>query len=196
MCDCPEVVTGVVEVQYALMLTFGFCRPNRDMKELQHFDLSVARWVLIPIHHAGQKLVAEHLRSYDHRRDFENPEHVRELLNQRRGAQEHKRLQRFLALSPKAETFCRQMEARHLNAKQQVQQIVALSEIYPPEAVARALEDATDLCAFRAEYIANILAMRARRLPEPGALYVTRRQDLLELDLPEPDLDPRQYGLG
>ena len=148
--------------------------------------------------YAGQKLIAEHLRSYDQHRDFENPEHVRELLNQRRGAQEHKRLQRFLALSPKAETFYRQMEARHLNARQQVQQIVALSEIYPPEAVARALEDAVDLGAFRSEYIANILAMRARRLPEPAALHVTRRQDLLELDLPEPDLNiyekPTQKG--
>lgn len=65
---------------------------------------------------------------------------------------------------------------------------MALAEIYPPETVARALEDATDLGAFRAEYIANILAMRTRQLPEPGALHVTRRQDLLELDLPEPDL--------
>jgi len=26
-------------------------------------------------------------------------------------------------------------------------------------------------------------------LPEPGALHLTRRSDLLELDLPEPDLD-------
>lgn len=138
--------------------------------------------------YAGQKLIADHLRCYDQHQDFENPEHVRELLRQRRGAQEHKRLQRFLALSPKAENFYRQLEARHLNARQQVQQIVALAEVYPPEAVARALEDATELGAFRAEYIANILATRARQLPEPGALHVTRRQDLLELDLPEPDL--------
>jgi hypothetical protein len=31
-------------------------------------------------------------------------------------------------------------------------------------------------------------------LPEPGALHVTRRQDLLELELPEPDMSA--YGGG
>ena len=29
---------------------------------------------------------------------------------------------------------------------------------------------------------------RGRPLPEPGALHLTRASDLLELDLPEPDL--------
>jgi len=38
-----------------------------------------------------------------------------------------------------------------------------------------------------ASHIANLLESRQRRLPEPAALTLTRRQDLLELDLPEPD---------
>ncbi len=29
---------------------------------------------------------------------------------------------------------------------------------------------------------------RARTLPEPGALHLTRREDLLDLETPEPDL--------
>jgi len=171
--------------QFRIVLdTNRYSVPSEYASQRMTLRLSDQRlWLYI-----GQKLIAEHLRSYGQHQNYENPEHVRELLNHRRGALEHKRLQRFLALSSKAETFYRQLEARHLNARQQVQQIVALSEIYPLEAVARALEDATDLGAFRAEYIANILAMRARQLPEPGALHVTRRQDLLELDLPEPDL--------
>ena len=69
-----------------------------------------------------------------------------------------------------------------------MQKIVALSEIYGAEPVARALEDAFAFQAFSCEYIANLLEARARLRPEPAALQLTRRQDLLDLDLPEPDL--------
>ena len=41
---------------------------------------------------------------------------------------------------------------------------------------------------FSAEYIANLLEQRHRQLPEPGALHLTRQADLLDLDLPAPDL--------
>ena len=54
--------------------------------------------------------------------------------------------------------------------------------------MARALRDCLSLHAFNAEYIANVLEQREHILPEPGALHLTRAQDLLELDLPEPDL--------
>jgi len=56
------------------------------------------------------------------------------------------------------------------------------------EAVARAMDDGLDLQAFSAEYIAHILAARQRIGPEPGALQLTRGCDLLELEMPEPDL--------
>ena len=42
--------------------------------------------------------------------------------------------------------------------------------------------------AYSDEYIANILAQRERPQVQTGALHLTRRQDLLDLDLPEPDL--------
>ena len=51
-----------------------------------------------------------------------------------------------------------------------------------------AIEDALEFQAFSCEYIANLLEQRQRILPEPGALHLTRRQDLLELELPEPNL--------
>jgi len=75
-----------------------------------------------------------------------------------------------------------------------VQKIVALSEIYGTEAVARAMADAFAFQAFSGEYITNVLESRARLRPEPGALHLTRRQDLLELDLPEPDLSAYSAG--
>jgi hypothetical protein len=135
------------------------------------------------------KLIARHARSYDRHRDFEDPDHPRELLAQRRSARHQKLLQRFLALSPNAETYYAQLELRRLNPRHHVHKIIALSEIYGTEATARAIDDACDFQAFSCEYIANLLEARARTTPQPSALHLTRRADLLDLELPEPELD-------
>jgi hypothetical protein len=50
------------------------------------------------------------------------------------------------------------------------------------------MEDAFTYQAFSCEYITNILQQRQHPPTEPGALHLTRQQDLLELDLPAPDL--------
>ena len=65
---------------------------------------------------------------------------------------------------------------------------MALAEIHGEPAVAAALADALKLHAIGSDYIANILDSRARILPEPGALHLTRRADLLELAIAAPDL--------
>ena len=65
---------------------------------------------------------------------------------------------------------------------------MALAEVYGPDKVARAMDDALEYQAFSSEYIANILEQRERRLPEPGPLNLIRKQDQLEIDLPDPDL--------
>jgi transposase len=134
------------------------------------------------------KLIARHVRRYDRHQDIEDPDHPRALLQQRRRATEQKLLQRLLALTPKAEPFYQGLQERRLNVLHHVRKIVALSEIYGPEQTARAIVDALEFQAFSCEYIANLLEQRQRLLPEPGALHLTRRQDLLELELPEPNL--------
>jgi len=134
------------------------------------------------------KLIARHVRRYDRHQDIEDPDHPRALLQQRRRAADQKVLQRLLALTPKAERFYQGLAERRLNVLHHVRKIVALSEIYGCEKTARAVEDALEFQAFSCEYIANLLEQRQRLLPEPGALHLTRRQDLLELELPEPDL--------
>jgi transposase len=135
-----------------------------------------------------QKLIAEHPRRYERHQDYLNPDHQRQLLQQRRRAREQQLLRQFLRLAPQAEEYYRQLEARRLNPAQHLRKIVALSEIYGAEVVARALTDALEYHAFSSEYIANILEQRARKLPEAGALHLTRREDLLDLELPAPDL--------
>lgn len=136
----------------------------------------------------SENLVAEHVRSYDRNQDYELPDHVQPLLLQRKKARDQKLFLHFLALSPKAQDYYQQLEKRRLNPKHHVQKIVALSELYGPDPVARAMEDAFTYQSFSCEYIANLLQQRQRPTQEPGALHLTRQQDLLELELPAPDL--------
>jgi len=138
--------------------------------------------------YSGDKLIARHTRSYDKNKDFEDPDHPKELIAQRKKARDQKIFMRFVALSSKASEYYRELEKRRMNPNHHVQKIVALSEIYGAESVARAMEDAFFFQAFSCEYIANLCEQRARRLPEPGALHLTRRADLLELEVQQPDL--------
>lgn len=136
----------------------------------------------------GEKLVAEHLRSYDRAQDIENPEHARPVLERKRRADEQQLLKRFLTLSPQAEVYYRQLAERKLSWRLHVRKIVALAEVYGAEKVARALADALVYQAFSSDYIACILEQRERRLPDPGPLHLARKQDLLDLQMPAPDL--------
>jgi hypothetical protein len=66
---------------------------------------------------------------------------------------------------------------------------LGLSEIYGDQAVQRAMEDAFVFQAFSCEYIANLLEQRARTLRQPGALHLTRRQDLLDITVEKPNME-------
>jgi transposase len=159
----------------------------------------------VPAHYAGQiltlktypdrlcvyredKLIARHTRRYDRFQDVEDSDHPKPLLEQRKKARDHQLFMRFLALSSRAEAYYRKLEERRLNPHHHVRKIVALSDIYTPEAVARALEDAFVYEAFSSDYIANLVEQRAHFTPEASALHLTRRADLLEVRLEQPDL--------
>jgi transposase len=142
-------------------------------------------WICI---YHDNRLIARHVRCYDRHRDIEDPDHPKQLLLWRKKAREQKIVMRFMSLSPKAAGYYRKLEQRRMNPYHHVQKIVALSEIHGTEAVARALEDAFVFEAFSCEYIANLLEQRSRPVVSPGALHLTRRQDLLELEVESADL--------
>lgn len=144
-------------------------------------------WVCI---YHQDKLIARHVRSYDRRKDIEDPDHPKALLAQRRNAREQRLLMQFLSLSRHAQVYYEGIEQRRLNPRHHLRKIVALSEIYGVQAVDRAIQDGIAFHAYSCEYIANILEMRARALPEPGALHLTRRQDILDIEIAAPDLSP------
>ena len=135
-----------------------------------------------------EKLVARHSRSFERNRDFEDPDHPRELIAQRKKARDQTLLRRFLALCHCSLDYYRELDKRQLNAAIHIRKIVALAEIYGDDAVAGAIDDAMRLHAIGSDYIANILESRARKLPEPGALHLTRRADLLDIAVEAPDL--------
>jgi transposase len=136
----------------------------------------------------NEKLIATHLRSFDRRQDIRNPDHIQQLLVHRHHAREQTYLQAFLSLGPQADLYARKLQEKRLNAPHHIQKIVALSQLYGSDKVARALNDALSFEAYGCEYIANLLEQRDREHTVPSPLHLTRRQDLLELDLPQADL--------
>jgi transposase len=135
------------------------------------------------------QLIARHPRRYGRHEDIEDPDHAKGLIARRHRAREQRLMMQFLALSPDAAAYYEGLEQRRFNARQHVRKILALAEIYPADAVARAISDGLAFEAFSAEYITNILEVRARALPEPGPLQLTRRHDLLDIDIAPPDLN-------
>jgi hypothetical protein len=153
----------------------------------QKLTLKIEPQRLYLFHH--EKLVATHGRSYDRRQNVTDPDHQKELVAQRQRSRQQTLLVTFLGLTPQAEVYCRRLQDKRLNAAHHIQKIVALSELYSPDKVARALEDALAFEAFGCEYIANILLQREQTPLQPSALHLTHRQDLLDLEVPAPDLD-------
>ena len=135
------------------------------------------------------QLIARHSRRYGRHQDIEDPDHAKALIAQRGHAREQRLMLRFLALSPDAQAYYDGLEQRRLNARHHLRKILALAEIYPADLVARAISDGLAFQAFSAEYITNILETRARALPEAGPLQLTRRHDLLDIDIAPPDLN-------
>jgi hypothetical protein len=121
---------------------------------------------LLLFHH--ENLIATHPRSYDRRQKVSNPDHTKDLVVQRKKAREQTLLLAFLALSSHAEPYARKLEEKRLNTKHHLQKIVALSEIYGPQKVDRALQDAWTFQAYGCDYIANILEQRELRTPRPA----------------------------
>jgi hypothetical protein len=89
-----------------------------------------------------------HPRRYGRHEDIEDPDHAKGLIAQRSRAREQRLMMHFLALSPDAAAYYDGLEQRRL----------ALADIYPVDAAARAISDGLAFQAFSAEYITNILA--------------------------------------
>ena len=88
---------------------------------------------------APSRLLAQ--ARYGRHEDIEDPDHAKGLIAQRSRAREQRLMMHFLALPPDAQAYYDGLEQRRLNARHHVRKILALAEIYPTDAVARAISD-------------------------------------------------------
>jgi transposase len=137
----------------------------------------------------GARLLADHPRCYGRKQDVLIREHERGLVLKTRHAADRRLLEDFLTLGPAAEKYLAGLQERRPDWRAHVRRINALASVHGRDQTARVLADALEHDAFAADYVLSILSFRARVRPDPGPLHVTRRQDLLEISIPEPDLD-------
>jgi hypothetical protein len=143
----------------------------------------------------GQKLIAQHPRSYARNQDIENPDHLSRLLAERKRAEDAALLARFLALSPKAEAYYGALRQRELHAMGHVRRILMLVEIHGRDSVVQALQEAVELGAYGSDYLNNILAHRRALAPLTGQLHLTRGAELLQLEVQQPDCSRYQINV-
>lgn len=137
-----------------------------------------------------RRVLAVHSRRYGRHQDILIPEHERSLILATRHAREKRMLETFLSLGASTERYLSELQQRRPDWHGHLRRINALALQHDRDEIARVIADALEHQAIGADYIENILAFRSRIRPAaPGPLHVTRRQDLLELSLPEPDLD-------
>ena len=135
------------------------------------------------------KIIAEHERCYEQHRDFGLPEHDYKLLEQRRKARYGIIMKQFLELGAEAENYYRGLQNKRMNPGLHVRKIMALLNVYGRDPLLMALADAANAGAFGSDYIANLLEFRGRPLPQAGPLQLSRKSDLLELEIQIPDLN-------
>lgn len=186
--DCAVETPAVVNSRFRIIVD-----TNRYSVPSQH----ASRRVLvrrcaerITIHEpSGGPPIADHPRSLGRHQDILDPHHERDLVLRTRHAREKHMLEPFLHLGGAAEAYLTGLREKRSNWATHVARINALAEVHGRDETARALQDSLEHHAFSAEYIHNILETRTRLRPEAGPLHVARRQDLLELKIPDADLD-------
>ncbi len=142
----------------------------------------------ISMFHEGKR-IARHARSYDRRGDFEQKDHVKDLLLQRKNAQNDKLLVRFLALDPSVEEYYRKLSEIRVSAMVHVRKIMALNDVYGRDAVVKAIKAALHFAAFGSDYIQHLLEISQCDTPEPSPLHLQTPSDALDLDVEPPDLN-------
>ena len=135
------------------------------------------------------KLLADHPRSFGRKQEVADPDHERALVLKMHHARDRNRLSRFLSLGPDASAYLAGLREKRPAWRKHVDRINALAEAHGRDELVRAMADACEYNAFSSEYIHNILEARSQAVPQPGPLHVTRRSDLLDIELSEPDLD-------
>lgn len=184
--DCATVKTVKANSQFRVVIdTNRYSVPADFASTLLTAKIYPAKLLF----YHNDNLIAEHHRSYEKNMDFENQDHIKKLIEQRKNARNQKLLSSFLHLSHKASEYYAGLKNKRFNSKNHIRKILALSETYGKEKTSTAIEDALELGAFSSEYIANLLEQRERFKPTASPLHLMRNRDCLDLELEPNDIE-------
>ena len=127
----------------------------------------------------GSKVVAQHLRSYDHRQRIEGPAHLRELIEYKKAARQLTGQSRILAVSEHADGFYAQLALRGANIGAVTARLLKLLDAYGTETLDQALGEALARDAIGSGAVAHICERMRRSQNRPVPLP------------PDPNLNPR-----
>lgn len=136
----------------------------------------------------NNQLVAEHARSYEKHRDTVDSEHDKALIEHRHLQKKQRLLEKFYSMGSTAEKYEQGLNEKRINPQRHIRRIMQLVDIYGSEEVKKAMEDTGDLQVFSSDAVLNLIEMRQRPLPEPGAVHLSRKTDCLDIEIPEVDL--------
>src|SRR3974390_113118 len=136
--DLAHTSTSVASSQFRITLdTNQYSVPAT----YAHRRLTVKAWPDRVCIYFDNQLIARHQRRYGRHEDIEDPDHPKGLIAQRSRAREQRLMMRFLALSPDATAYYDGLEQRRFTPPHPARKILALAEISPADAVARAIAD-------------------------------------------------------
>jgi transposase len=131
----------------------------------------------------GEEVVAEHPRSYDRRRQVEDPRHVAALAAEKRRAKEHRGLDRLAHAVPPAGELLKGMAERGLPIGRAVNALLSLLDAFGAQELGRAIGEALASGALHPHAVRHVLERRRQERGQRPAL-----------PLPLPD-DPRVKDL-
>ena len=144
---------------------------------------------IVVFSHDG-RLVADHLRSFARNAEIVDPDHLQAIKHLTKRAQENRQITTFLTLGTEAQNYLDGLKEKRIDYRAHVRQINTQIQIFGRDAVARAIADAHEPHAYAADYVLNILNARKRMTTTPSSpISLTRNADLLNLKLPEPNLN-------
>jgi len=109
-----------------------------------------------------RKLIASHDRSWERKKDVENPRHTEGILRTRRKALLSKQEQVFLSMGEKAQKFLEGLARGGKSLERSIERLLDLKREYGRQALLKALDTACRYGAFGMDYVENILHQQTK----------------------------------
>ena len=184
--DCCVINNVRVNSQYRVVFESNrYSVPPKLVRK--QIDLKIYPGKLLFMY--NNELVAEHVRSYEKHKDSVDTEHDKALIEKRHLMKKQRLLEKFYSMGATAENYEKGLNAKRVNPRTHIRKIMNLVEMYGANEVEKAMKDTSCFEVFSADAVLNLIEMRHRPLPEPGAIHLSRKTDSLDIEIPEVDLN-------